>query len=275
MYKRIVKKNDETDYIDDLLKLISLKNVPMNQVFESSESCFFIRHDVDHSLNMAIEIAQVEAEYGYTSTFFLLPPGSYNEEKNYYGWIDNGEIKHDPELIEKCKILLSHGHHLGFHSDLIASALKWRQDPKEMLQKEIDYFDRNNIRLIGTAAHGSPLARELEFNNREIFEGCIRKGREVGRIIEYNGWKVKTHSLKLEDFGFEFEAYSLPRDSRISESGGKWGGRIVGEQIDREGLFTNFKIQEFRKIISRLQPDAKVSSMQVMTHPCHWKVVEK
>ncbi|SFH81200.1 hypothetical protein SAMN05192551_103132 [Tindallia magadiensis] len=273
MAKRIIKKNDGTDYINDFLNIINLKNVPMEKVNEISEPRFFIRHDVDHSIDMAVEIAEVEAKNGYTSTFFLLPPGSYNKKKNYYGWLENGEIKHDPELIRKCKEILSYGHQIGFHNDIIAASLKWRQDPAEILKKEVDYFHKNGVRLVGTAAHGSPLARELEFNNRELFEGCIRKGREVGRTIEYNNWKVKTHSLTLSDFGFEYEAYSLPRDSRISESGGKWGGRIVGLQIDKERLFNHFNLDEFQEIISRLQPDAKVKSMQVMTHPCHWEVV--
>jgi hypothetical protein len=128
--------------------------------------------------------------------------------------------------------------------------------------------------LIGTASHGSPLARELKYNNRELFNGCIRKGWVPGRAIQYNGWKVKLGSLELSDFRFEYEAYSLPRDSRISDSGGKWGGIVNGNQIDKIKMKENFNLEEFRKIFAYLTSDSGVKAMQVMTHPCHWELAE-
>lgn len=269
----IVKRNDGVDYVRDFLKLIGLKNVRMSEVRYTEEALFYIRHDVDHDLNTAIAIAEVEAELGYVSTFFLLPPGTYEEERNYYGWIENGKVVHDPSLIDRCCHLIDLGHDIGFHNDLVSMALKTRKNPDDILAREVEFFEKHHVRLVGTASHGSPLARQLKYNNREVFLGCTRKGWEPGRTIRYNDWEVKLHSLRLSDFGFEFEAYSLPRDSRISDSGGKWGGIIVGQRIDKERLHGKFELHEFRAIISRLNPEAKVKAMQVMTHPCHWRVV--
>ncbi|OEF96828.1 hypothetical protein [Desulfuribacillus alkaliarsenatis] len=270
----VTKKNDGVNYIDDFIGLINLKNVHMTEVYKENEPCLYIRHDVDHSLEMGLKKAEVEAELGYKSTYFLLPTGSYGEEKNYYGTLEDGKIKYDSKLIDKCKRLLELGHHIGLHNDMVAMSLKLRKDPAELIKRELDYFDKHNIELVGTAAHGSPLARQLKFNNRELFDGCIRKGWEQGRTIEHNGWKVKLHSLNLSDFGFQYEAYSLPRDSRISESGGRWGGRILGNQIDRDKMFNDFNLEEFKKLISTLTPNSGVRAMQVMTHPCHWEVKE-
>lgn len=270
----VIKKNDHVEFLADLIDLIQLKNVRMHEVLGESEPCFFIRHDVDHDLDFALHIAEAEASRGYRATYFLLPPGSYEKVDNYYGTLENNTIVHAPDLLDKCRRLVDLGHDLGLHNDMVSMALTARKNPADLIAREVDYFDRHQLTLKGTASHGNPLARELQYNNRELFQSCIRKGWVPGRTICYNDWQVTLHSLKLEEFGFQYEAYSLPRDSRISESGGKWGGKILGYQIDRQKMFEQFDLDEFRGIISRLTPDSGVKTMQVMTHPCHWTLGE-
>ncbi len=189
MHRGIIKKNDGVRYIHDFLNLIQLKNVPMTEVCKMEEPCFFIRHDVDHDIDTALAIAKIEAKSNYRSTFFLLPPGSYGQH-NYYGRIENGQVVHDPLLIDKCHRLIDLGHNLGFHSDLVSMSLKSQQDPCDLLAPEVEFFNKHNIHLVGTASHGNPLARQLKYNNREIFEGCIRKGWEPGRTIKHKKWQV-------------------------------------------------------------------------------------
>jgi hypothetical protein len=222
---------------------------------------------------MAVKIAEIEAAHGFVSTFFLLPPGSYGEGVNYYGYLDNDKIIHHSELIDKCKYILDLGHEIGFHNDMVSRSIATRKHPKKLIDMEVEYFRSHGLTLVGTASHGSPLARQLKYNNRELFKGCIRKGWEPGRVISHNDWQVKLHSLTLSEFDFQYEAYSLPRDSRISDSGGKWGGRVAGYQIDKEGMHQAFILNHFREIINRVTPDSGVRIMQVMTHPCHWEVI--
>ena len=271
----VVKPDDGVDYFTDFLDQIDLPLVHMDEVESVPGPKWCIRHDVDHSLDVAVAIAKAEYEKGYKSTYFLLTPGSYAYGRNYYGEIVNNKIVHDSSLIDKCKYMEDLGHKIGLHNDLIGLSFKMRRNPGEILESEIEYFNKHGIRLWGTAAHGTPLARELGYNNKEIFEGCKRKGVIDPRLIAYDGWSVQTHSLKLEDYGFLYEAYSLPRDSRVSESGRRWGGKLAGIQIDRERLEKNFDIEIFRNYMQRLRLENDVNSLQVMTHPEHWVVKDK
>jgi len=115
------------------------------------------------------------------------------------------------------------------------------------------------------------LARKLHYNNRELFEGCIRKGRDYGRTINYKGFSVRLHSLRLEDYDLAYEAYSLPRHSRVSESGSKWGGLCNGAHIDRPALNNSSNVGvNLTSYIDLITGARGEHSFQFMTHPDHW-----
>lgn len=258
------------DFVVDLLDRIDLPCIRMHEVAGHPGPALHIRHDVDHSIDKAIMIAGVEAAAGYTSTYFLLTPGAY-KDRNYYGSIDRkGRIEHDPELADKCRRLIDLGHDIGFHNDLVALSLNTGRPAAEILREETDWFDARGLHLRGMAAHGNPLCRRLAFNNRELFDGCVRKGWAVGRTIRHQGREVVLHSLDMRDFGLEYEAYSLPRDSRISESGGRWGGRVAGERVPKESLAEAFDLERFRAIADSASQRNGIRHMSVMTHPVYW-----
>lgn len=262
------------DFVGDLLDLVDLPLVAMHDVESCEKPCFYIRHDVDHSIERALSIASVEQQNGYHATYFLLPPGSYPGKEgktNYYGSIDSsGRVSHDSMLADNCKKLIDLGHSIGFHSDLVSLSLSTGVPPASLLEREVDWFDNQGLTLKGTAAHGSPMARELKFNNRELFSGCIRKDWAEGRTIRFNGNEVVLHSLNLEDYGFAYEAYSLPRDSRLSDSGGKWGGRIAKQRLPREELLEKFNVGVFRKHIQLATGSSGIKAFSIMTHPIYW-----
>ena len=267
-------KSQGLDFIKDLLDLVDLDLVAMHDVESCEKPCFYIRHDVDHSIERALSIASVEQQNGYHATYFLLTPGSYPGKEgktNYYGSIDSsGTISHDESLADNCKKLIDLGHSIGFHSDLVSLSLSTGVSPAVLLEREVDWFDKQGLALKGTASHGSPIARDLKFNNRELFNGCIRNGWVEGRTVRLNGNEVELHSLNLEDYGFAYEAYSLPRDSRISDSGGKWGGRIAKQRLPREALLENFNVEVFRNHVKLATRSSGVNAFSIMTHPIYW-----
>lgn len=270
---RVVKKSDGVDYMADLLELIQLKPVRMYEVRSTVEPCVYVRHDVDHDLDVALRVAEVEARARWSATYFLLTPGAYDHApRNYYGHIDGGRIVHDPALVDKCRRLVDLGHDLGFHNDAVALSLKTGRPPAEILAEETAFFARHGLPLRGTSAHGNPLARRLEFNNREIFRECVRAGREPGREIAYKGRSVRLHTLRLADYGFEYEAYSLPRDSRISESGGAWAGVVAGTRLPREEWKERFDLAAFRAAVARSSAANGVQAMSILMHPIHWSI---
>lgn len=276
--KSIVKRSDRVRYIEDFIDVIDLRLVHMHDLVDgdAEPGCYYLRHDGCGNLDfdVALRHAEIEANHGLSATYFLMTPGSYPKTpKNYYGWWEDGRIVHDAGLVDRCKRLRDLGHSLGLHNDLVSMSLIHGVPAGELLEREVAFFDEHGVRLQGTAAHGQPLCRELSYNNREMFEGCIRSGWETGRVITYHGNSVQLHQLRMEDFGFSYEAYSLPRDSRISESGARWGGRIAGYQIPRDELNDRFDIEKFRSIIARASASNGVKAFAVLTHPSHWDVV--
>lgn len=270
--KQIIKKTDGVNYIADLIDLIGLKLVRMHEAKGATEPCFYIRHDVDRDIERALDIAEVEAARGYTATYFMLTPGSYDQQRNYYGTLEDGRIIHDPTLVDKCHRLIALGHDIGFHNDLVSLSLRTGRSPAQLLEGEVEFFAEHDIPLRGTAAHGNPLARQLQYSNRELFVGQIRVGRTPGREINYEGRCVRLHSLPLQDYGFDYEAYTLPRDSRLSDSGGRWAGLVAGQRPPQKWLEGEFDIQEFRAFVSRGCAAQGVKAMSLLTHPCHWDV---
>ena len=265
----IIKKSDHVNYMADLLDRIQLPFVRMHEVCRTDHPCCYLRHDVDYDIERALSIAWLESKRGFSSTYFLLTPGAYDHQPvNYYGELVGTRVQHHSRLIDRCKRLVDLGHDIGFHNDLVALALKTGLNPRQFLEEELAYFDRHGIRVRGTAAHGNPLARQLSFNNREIFAGCIRQGWEPGRSIGYNGRSVTLHSLQLEEFNLEYEAYSLPRDSRISDSGGYWAGKIAGQRLPKDEWRQNFDIVGFRDLVDRAHETSMAFS--VLTHPVYW-----
>lgn len=269
---RIVKKSDGVDYVADLLDPVGLERVRMTEARAAKDAgrpCFYIRHDVDWDLMRALDIAEVERRHGYRSTYFLLTPGSYGEKRNYYGTLEKGRIRHDPRLVDHCRRLNDLGHDIGFHNDLVSLSLVTGRPPADLLQDEVEFFAKHGIEVAGTAAHGNPLARELGYNNMEVFEEGRRKDREMGRTITHRGNSVVLHGLKLADFGFQYEAYKLPRDSRISESGGRWAGRVAGARV--QDRMPEFDLDVLREICASASPANGVKAHSILTHPCHWK----
>ena len=116
----IVKKDDDVNYFADLLDNIPAEVDYMADVEAKAGFRWCLRHDVDHDIDISLYMARAEMQRGYKSTYFLLTPGSYAYGRNYYGWLENGIIKHDPYLIDKCKLLTDYGHRIGLHNDIIS-----------------------------------------------------------------------------------------------------------------------------------------------------------
>lgn len=72
--------------------------------WENAERCAILRHDIDISLEKAVELARVEQELGVTSTYFALLTS------DFYNPASKGNL-------EKLRAIQSMGHELGLHFD--------------------------------------------------------------------------------------------------------------------------------------------------------------
>ena len=88
--------------------------------------------DVDHDLDLALEMAHLEWRLGFQSTYFILP--------NTHYW------KTDEHLIAKCLQFQDYGHEVGLHVNCVA---EWLTDDIDdisiSLKKNLDFMRSNGL----------------------------------------------------------------------------------------------------------------------------------
>jgi len=96
-YKKLIKELIKNEYEFSSFKNYS-ENLTLNKHF------VLMRHDIDFSIEMALEVAKIENELGINSTYFFMVR---NDFYNIFS-------KSGTRLVNK---ILSFGHHLGLHFD--------------------------------------------------------------------------------------------------------------------------------------------------------------
>ena len=177
-----------------------------------------IRHDVDHRLDRALKMARIEREEGVRATYYLLPPGDYDSTSNYYGRIIDGQIYASAELAEGAMELQSLGHEVGLHNDFLQLSTLLRRPVGTLIREEVAYFASIGIPVVGSASHGSAFARTHGFTNYEIFAETKEK-RQARTIDLGKHGSFELFSIPMVETGLKYEAYWLPRQIYISDTG--------------------------------------------------------
>ena len=115
-----------------------------------------LRHDVDHNLDVALDLAYYEYKRGFQATYFVLHDHAYNQ---------------DPMFTEKLLQLQDYGHEIGIHCNLIAGWLNHTfDDPAAHLAKWLDRVRSAGISIKGTATHGDALCYQYGVINNWFFQ---------------------------------------------------------------------------------------------------------
>ena len=232
-------------------------------------SVLLVRHDIDHDIGRARRFSELDRSMGIRSSFYLLHPGDYGRTTNYYGTIAPDRVTQAPALIEAAHLLLRDGHEVGLHTDLVQLSHITGRPVGELLAEALAGFRANGVDVVGTAAHGSVFRRRHRFQNFEIFRGCTWKEGEVGRTLRIGEWSWTAHGLDMADFGLGYEAYSLPRDIYVMDS----GGNITIDDATRERqplrLDDEPAIEEFCALIRNIDGPR----VQILFHPIWWTFV--
>ena len=186
---------------------------------EGDQKYLIIRHDIDHDIETARKMGTWEASNGIQSTYCILHTAWY------YGDFRDQRYHHSKELIDCVFFLLSLGHEINFHNNLVAMSLHTGVDAFLLLEQELSFFHRLGVPITGTSTHGDRLCRELNFRNWELFKECcddrfggprdVRHVNEVGREVV-----VPLGQYSMREFGLEYEAYDIARDIYHTDSGG-------------------------------------------------------
>ena len=215
-----------------LERLAGRRVAPLGELRDAAAPALGLRHDVDTRLESALELARLEHARGIRATYFVLhtPP--------YYA--------HDGGFVRALRRLQDDlGHEVGWHSDLVVTALVDDVNPADHLRRELDWLRGQGLAIRGAAAHGSPEARRLGVHNNYLFAGWDEP--QPGFLRVDVPWK-----LVPAEFGLEYEAYHLDADLYRSDSAFDARGR----RWHPDGLDLGL-VDASRRAI-------------VLVHPCHW-----
>lgn len=190
-----------------------------------------LRHDVDHDLDLALEMAHHEHRLGVRATYFILHTAEYAT---------------DPLLAEKCLQLVDYGHEVGLHNNAISP---WYRGETDQLGATWAFLDRlrdAGLSVRGTAAHGDKTCYEGKFVNYWIWselrpgdpmsseggmtaEGIVAVDPAYaipyppsGQIQRGDGHAMELWSRSMSEVGLEYEAIKVPHDRYWTDSGGSW-----------------------------------------------------
>lgn len=207
----------------------------------------YLRFDIDDDPAKAYRMSLILNEYGIKGTFFILNTADY--------W-NNGSIWNDLRWMQ------SKAHEIGWHNNVIAEMYKEGKNSRMyewFIKHPLNLLREHGLNIIGSASHGDPLCRKLGFINYEIFKECERTSEAIG----FPDCTFDHPRLSMADFGLEYEAYHVPYDLYLSESGGRqWTKRAPGNASMREATPWDGDLA----IINRYE------RIQILIHPQHWKI---
>jgi hypothetical protein len=196
----------------------------MRKTFDSTKVVIGLRHDVDSKPEKSLEMARIEKGYGFSSTYFILSRAD-----------------------SICKQLHKLGMEVGIHNDLLTVQIIRNTNPFEYNKAELKHYRKLHIPILGTASHGSSLAKET-IPNYQIFKDYAKSD-----YLKYKGILYPIGSYSLRKYGFKYEAYFIDFNIYISDSGGHWN--------DPQG---------FNGVMDKIKNSKQGDRIQILIHPEWW-----
>ena len=224
-----------------------------NGVESPTDEILILRHDVDHDFETALKMGRWEQAHGLRATYCILHTAWY-----YGTFTEDGRITRHKEMLDCCRELQSMGHEINLHNNFIVEALRTGFHPVDMMRCELAFMRWNGIDVRGTSTHGDGLCRTLAFRNYELFSESVYEERGGPRTIEMNGHHVDIGYTSMSTLELDYEAYDLPRDHYITDSGGNL--RVRKNTRGRAGL----RRSELEN------PPHYPRIVGILTHPIWW-----
>src|SRR5262245_21296163 len=132
------------EYLDHFQRTVTVRELACQEHLNAVA----LRHDVDHDIDLALEMAWLEADFGIRSSYFILHTAPYFT---------------DPMLGEKCRQIAVLGHEVAFHNNLLADFLKTGRPPDQTCRDVLAQMRSWGVRVDGVSGHGDPLCYEHGF----------------------------------------------------------------------------------------------------------------
>lgn len=235
--------------VADTSKYIVLPLNEFRQTFDSKKIIIGLRHDVDNDLDVAYNFSQVEYNLGFRSTYFILHTAPY------YLVNPNNMNVHNEEILPKLKSMQNDRHfEIGWHNDLVTLQVVYNINPVNFLHTELAWLRSNDLKIYGTASHGSNYCKTYHYLNYYFFEECtwpIVPNYENNITVPKDGKQITLIKGKLMDFDLQYEAYFLNNNKAFSDATISSGVRWNIGMLD----------------LTKLQPGDRAI---ILLHPIHW-----
>lgn len=253
----ITKPNVEFSYLEYTRFITKIsdpskyKNVKLNQFSQTRANIpvISLRHDVDGDIDGALKMAAIEHRHNIRSTYFIL------HTAGYYGLTKKNYVKHREKLLPLLKKLQNeYNHEIGWHNDLVTLNVIYGIDPVKYLHNELHWLRTNDIRITGTAGHGSKFCHKYKYLNQYFFKEYQKPiGKFVNNeIIPINGRKHRIKKASINEYNLKYDAYHLNNTHYFSDS---------SFTLDNKRWHpSSLNLDEFN-------PGDKVI---ILTHPQHW-----
>ena len=189
-----------------------------------------LRHDVDHNLELALRLGEVEAEARIKSTFFVRTDTQYASK---------------PDFINKISYLESLGHEIGYHCNAMSQAVQTKGSVSDIVATDLQKL-RRGASVRGVSAHGDSTNYALNVSNlwtwsenEATYSARVYLGGKLtaeGTVTDSNDRfidefvqsepesrsRVARYSVSAEQYGLEYEAVFITPHIYWSDSGGQW-----------------------------------------------------
>ena len=203
----------------------------------------YLRHDVDFSIDGALQMAQIEAEYDVKSTYYIRTRAAY--------------LKRASSFFRAIRRL---GHEIGFHHSLMVFHYKNGTPLKTLLTEGISKLERLGFKVETVCAHGDPETIREGYSNYEAFEECPPQLWKVTRPVGLIS--LEKHGLRAVEF--------LPHDCYLWDSGGGWKYTYDPYVDDWNGTPQPWRHDPTLKNLG----DINAEQIIILTHPIWWKFME-
>ena len=208
----------------EISKIKGVRTLTFHQHIEENntlEKRLLIRHDIDHDLWTAEKMAEIESEYNFCSTYFVLHTAPYF--KNKFN-----------KTMEICRNIQSMGHEIGLHNDLISDFFFNSKEPKANLAELLKLFEREGIAISGSASHGSTIIQKLNktlnkkmfipYTNYLVFSGLLEEtllkfpDKRQPSNPKFKSRELNLPCINMNDFELKYESYFVKYDHYISDT---------------------------------------------------------
>jgi hypothetical protein len=241
------------------------------------------RHDVDGDLDTALDIAKVEAEYGFKGTFYILPAALYYS--NWYTPKSADERKYAGECIERYEKMTeiyleiqAMGHEVGLHYFPYGSYNELLMDGVDHIMQEAAWLRKAGLNIRGGVGHSSSVAQGAdmaeifsEFVDRAINVNC--RNINPAPLFQFKGLELPRHKMSLGDVPLEYVHEFTPKGNgywAIRENGNVLYAAAANQAATRQDFCSiGQMLQEIKNRIGGGGYD--LDAITIMIHPEHMR----